>query len=299
MELRQIDLNLLPVLAALLETRSIKEAAVRVNLSASATSHALARLRDAFEDPLLVRAGQIMQRTARGDVLAAALVPALDSLAVAIRPSAEFDASTTRWSACLATTDYVEAVILPALGRRVARAAPGVDLHSVRIEDDVAQLRSGAADLLFGVLSYLPSDIRVAPLLHEDFVCVMRRGHPATERNLTLRRYAALDHLLVAPRGAPRGVVDRLLEEKGLERRVSRSVGSFLAAPYLLVESDLVLTVASRIAFPLAETLDLITCPPPLTMRGFDLSLAWHQRKEEDPAHRWLRELVVEVCSGL
>ena len=136
-------------------------------------------------------------------------------------------------------------------------------------------------------------------MFDETFVCLMRRDHPAAACRLTAARFADLPHLLVAPRGGPRGVVDRVLEERGLRRRVARTVASFVTAPYLVAETDLVLTAPARIARRFAEPLHLAIRKPPLELTGYTMQLAWHRRHDSDPAHAWLREQVRAVSKKI
>jgi len=295
-QLSGIDLNLLPVLHALLETRSVKLAAARVNLSASATSHALARLRDALGDPLLVRAGRALTLTPRAEGLQPRLRQLFEGLEAALAFEEAIDPATLRRAFRIVATDYVELIVAPALSAEVAAAAPGVDLFHEHLDDAVTALRSGGADLAVGVLGSLPEDVFVERLVTERFVLLMRRGHPASRGRLTPARFAALDHLLVSPRGGPSGIVDRILAEGGLHRRVARTVATFAVAPYLLVGSDLVLTVAERVAKTHATSLGLVIRRPPIELPTFDLVAAWHRRHELDPGHRWLRERLRDVA---
>ena len=290
MQLSGIDLNLLPVLHALLETRSVKLAATRVNLSSSATSHALARLRETLGDPLLVRAGRSLTLTPRAERLRPRLRQLVEGLDAALRFEDAIDPSTLRRAFRIAANDYVELVVAPALSAEVAATAPGVDLFHEHLDDTATALRSGGADLAIGVLRSLPDDVATERLLTERFVCLMREGHPASRGRLTPARFAALDHLLVAPRGQPSGIVDTRLAELGLRRRVARTLSSFVVAPFVLVDSDLVLTVAERVAQAHAAQLGLVMRRPPIELPTFGVVAAWHRRHAEDPAHVWLRE---------
>lgn len=295
-QLTGVDLNLLVVLDALLETRSVKHAAARLSLSPSATSHALARLRELLGDPVLVRAGRHMVLTPRAEAVRPRLERLLEETSALLRFEEELDPATLRRSFRIAATDYAERVVLRELSDALAASAPGVDLLSRALRDDaVDRLRGGDYELALGVFFELPADIERETLLHEDFVCVLRRGHPALRRRLTAERYAALGHVLIAPRGVPRGVVDVYLERRGLTRRVARTVASFEVAPALVAATDYVLTVPARVARRLAPGLELAIRQPPIELRGFDLDLLWHRRLSGDAAHTWLREQIHAV----
>lgn len=292
MQLSAVDLNLLVVLDALLDSQSVKDAARRVGLSPSATSHALSRLRELLDDPLLVRAGRAMVLTQRAADLRPQVAAALDQVQGLFRSPAELEPATMRRAFRLASTDYAELVVVRAVSAQLSGDAPGVDLFSAAggSASVVDQLRAKQADLATGVFFDLPDDIRRRVLLHEQFVCVMRRGHPLLRGKLTLKRFAAAPHVLIAPRGIPSGVVDARLKQRGMARRVARTVSSFLVAPHMLPGTDYVLTLPERVARRFAADLDLAIRTPPLELSGFDLELTWHRRYDADPAHAWLRD---------
>jgi DNA-binding transcriptional LysR family regulator len=297
-----IDLNLLVVLDALLATSSVKAAAARLALSPSATSHALQRLRAVLDDPLFVRAGQALVATPRAERLRPRLAQLLEDVEHLLADAAEVDPGQLRRSFSVATNDYGERVLLAPLGQRLHALAPGVDLYSVRSTNVEADLRTGGHDLSIGVVRSTAPDLEVESLFEERFVCLFRAGHPAAKKKLTLDRYARLEHILVAPGGTPRGVVDRMLEQHGLARRVARTVATFAVAPRLVGDSDYVLTLAERLARPLAAELGLLVRPAPEPLTGFTMSMVWHRRTTEDAAHRWLRDQVravsVETVAG-
>jgi len=126
----------------------------------------------------------------------------------------------------------------------------------------------------------------------------MREDHPQVD-DFTLSRYTSCQHLLVAPRGTPRGYVDAKLDEKGRGRRVKRTVSSFLSAPFLVETSDVIITMPRRVARRVARLLDVVLLAPPLELGSFDVDLVWHRRHAEDPAHRWLRTQVVETADEM
>ncbi len=289
-----VDLNLLVVLDALLAEKHVTRAAARIGLSQSAASHALARLRDLLDDPLLVRGPQGgLVPTARAEALEPALRRALDGLRDVLRGAPSFDPATARRSFRIGAGDYTELVLLPELVARLARDAPGVDLWIVPLpEDPAAALAAGELDLAIGVWtgSSWPAGFYQRALFDEDFRCVLRKGHPATRQKLTLVRYCELDHLLVAPRGTPGSRVDDILASLGRTRRVVVRVPHFLIAPHVIAASDLVVTIATGLARIYAEPLGLALLPTPFDMPGFTVSMAWHERAHADPGHKWLRE---------
>jgi DNA-binding transcriptional LysR family regulator len=296
-----LDLNLLAILDALLVERSVTRAADRVGLSQSAASHALARLRDHFGDPLLVRGRSGMVLTARANELAAPIRQALEALDTALRGARAFDARRARRRFTIAMTDYLAVVVLPPLYERLAREAPGIDLVIASVVRSVEDtLETESVDLVVTMAAI--GDDRPAlyqqRLFEERYVCVMRRGHRATHRPLTVDAYCALDHALIAPRGGP-GIVDRQLAARGLTRRVAVQVPHSLVAPHLVAGSDLVLTVVERLARTYAAMLPLDIVELPIDVPATTCWQRWHERSHGDAAHAWLRGLVAEVASAL
>ena len=299
MQLRNLDLNLLVVLDALLETENVKTAASRLGLSASATSHALARLRELLDDPVLVRSGRALSATPRAARLRPVVRRLLTDVEQALTPERALDPATLTRAFALAATDYAELVVAVPVGELCAREAPGVNLYSKPLRDLQGQLRSGDADLAIGVFRSPSDDILTEELFRDELVCLLRRGHTALRKPLNLAAYAALDHVLVAPRGSPRGTVDEALAARGLSRRVARTVSNFLVAPHLVAREVFVLTVSARIAALFAEDLGLVTRKPPIDVGSYGVSMAWHLRNDADPAHLWLRTVLRRVKGTL
>lgn len=294
-----IDLNLLVVLRALLTERHVTRAAARVGLSQSATSHALARLRELYADPLLVRSGRTLALTPRAARLLPALERGLGELEGAVAGEPEFDPATARRMFTLGISDYLQALVMGPLLRRLAVRAPGVDLCVVVFPNLRELLDTGAIDLAVSVPS---SELRGAshqPLFDESFVCMVRRGHPHIKRAPSLELYLAQRHLVIAPTGTPGSLIDTVLAQRGLERRIALRVTNFLIAPVVVCETDLINTMPARLARHLAKTYPLRLWPPPLELPTFEYGMYWHPRLEHDPAQRWLREFtagVVKAC---
>jgi DNA-binding transcriptional LysR family regulator len=301
LHLRSLDLNLILALDALLEERSVTRAAQRVGITQSAMSHALARLRDVTGDALLVRTASGMVATARAEELGPPIRRALEGVATALRPPQAFDPRTAERRIRIGTGDYGEIVLLPSVLRRLAKEAPRVDLRVVFQGDNAAEmLRSGDADLLLSPVfaAGVGPGMYTRKLFDERFVCVVRRGHPLANKKLTLARYVAASHALISPRGKEGSQTDDALARLGLSRRVVVTVPHFLVAPHIVVQSDLVLTLAARVANMLAAPLGLAILEPPseLHLDGFTMSAVWHERTHRDPALRWTREVFAEVA---
>ena len=298
-----IDLNLAVVLDALLAERHVTRAAQRLGISQSAASHSLARLRELLGDPLLVRGTRgAMIPTPRAEALAPALGKALAELADALHGQPVFDPATARRTFHLGTSDYVELVLLPRLVERLGRLAPHINLWVHNLPDfGDPELATGKVDLVLGPPrgTARPAGSYEKVLFDESFTCLVRADHPLADSRMTLARYCAANHLLVAPRGTPGSFVDDALAAVGRTRRVALGVPHFLVVPHIIAGTDLVATLATRVAALFTDTLGLVAMPPPFALPKFSIALAWHERNQHDAAHRWLRNQLLAVAAEI
>jgi len=291
------DLNLLVTLDVLLAEGSVAGAARRLGLSSSAMSRALARLRAATGDPLLVRAGRGLVLTPRALELRAQAATLVQDAVRMLRPLDDVDPAAIARVFALRVTDGFVENYGPALLARLERDAPGARLRFVqKVDKDSTPLREGRIDLEIGVIGdETGPEIRTRALFRDRFVGVVRAGHPLADGDVTAARYAACRHVSVSRRGRERGAIDAALAPLGLERAVTVMVGSFATAIALARASDLVANVPERHTARLRDgmhTFDLPVATPPVTV-----SMLWHPRMEADPAHRWLRRWVHDVCA--
>lgn len=295
-----LDLALLRALDALIVERHVTRAALRLRMTQSAMSHALGRLRRAFSDPLFVRGPRGVVPTARATALGPEVRALLDRVDALTRPPGPFDPRVLERTFTFAGADFMELLLLPPLVRRLAKGAPGVTLASRPIvADPEPGLESGALDAAVGVFATPSPRLVMRKLFDETFVCLLRRGHPALARALTIERFAALPHVLVSPRGSGGGAVDDALAAHGLVRRVTVRTATFLAAPLLVEQTDCIATVPSRVAHRMARGRPLVLVPTPLPVGGFAVSLLFHERSRSDPGHAWLREQIGEAAETL
>jgi DNA-binding transcriptional LysR family regulator len=296
------DLNLLVVLDVLLAERNVTRAATRLGLSQPAVSNALARLRAALNDPLLVRTRQGMAPTPRALALVGSLRDALDLMGNTLTDAESFDPSTAKRTFVLAATDYVQFVLLGKLVHRIRRCAPQVTLEVLPIMQQFPwqQLEAGSIDIVLGGVSTResPRALHRRRLFRDRVVCILRAGHAYASGTLTLEHYLDMAHVEALPLGT-HGLADEVLAQMGAERRTSVTVPHFLVAPYIVVQSDCCFTLAERIAVPMAEQLPLVVRPLPFEMPSVSIAAYWHDRVHGDAAHRWLRRLVAEVTGTL
>lgn len=302
MHIRGIDLNLALVLQTLLEERSVSRAAARLGLSQSATSHALARLRDIVKDPLFVRTSRGLTPTVRAEGMADALTTALASIERSFFAPPAFDPAHAKRTFEIGTSDYTEHLLLPPLLTRLAKVAPHMDVRTRATPNDpMTHLAHGDLDLGMWPIQTeeKTQTLHVAELWEDRFVGVVRRGHPLLKGKVTVDRYASARHAFIAPRGKAGGAVDDALALKGRSRRVALMTPSFLIGPQVVAKTDLVITLGWRIASALAETLPLALFEPPVELAGFRLAMYWHERRHDDPAHRFLREEILAIAASL
>ncbi len=292
------DLNLLVTLDVLLSEGSVAGAARRLKLSPSAMSRALARLRAATGDPLLVRAGRGLVLTPRALALRDQAARLVEEAGHMLRPFDDVDPATIARAFALRVTDGFVENYGPALLARLERDAPGVRLCFVqKVNKDSTPLREGLVDLEIGVIGEETGpEIRTRALFRDRFVGVVRGGHALASGAMTPARYAACRHVAVSRRGRERGAIDAALAPLGLERPVAVMVGSFATALALARTSDLVASVPERHTARLRDGMH--TFGLPVATPAVTVSMMWHPRMEADPAHRWLRRWVYELCAG-
>ncbi|WGD30576.1 LysR family transcriptional regulator [Ancylobacter sp. WKF20] len=297
-DIRELDLNLLRALDALLDERSVTRASERLGLTQPAVSGMLTRLRASFGDPLFVRTRRGIVPTARAGELAPAVKQILADIA-GLMELPLFDPATASLTVSIAATDYaLDAVIVPFIAR-LRRTAPNIRV-AVRPLDEariIDEFERGDIDLALMTPEAAPPELHFRALFDEHYVGVLREGHPdAPGPALGLARFCALDHVLVSFAGDRfRGVVDTALAAQRLERRVVVTLSSFLALLQLVRSTDLIATVPSRLV---AGVPGLATFPPPLAIPGFTKLAVWHARTHRSPAHRWVRAQLAEAVVG-
>lgn len=301
MDVAGFDLNLLKAFDALYAERHVTRAGQAIGLSQSAMSGALTRLREVFADELFVRSPTGMQPTPRADDLAGPISAALRLMRSVLQEDG-FDPATADHVVTIAMTDYAAFVLLPPLLARLAVAAPRLDVRVRGIfgKDEVVNLLdSGEANMAISVPVDASARILTRLLLREGFACIARPGHPAFAEGAGVEAFAAASHLLVSPEGDRTGLVDHKLAALGLERRVVLSLPQFLVAPFVIAETDLVATLASRVARRFAAAnLGVAVHEPPIAVSEWPLAMMWHRRVDDHPATVWLRDCIAEIAAS-
>lgn len=292
-----IDLNLLAVFDAVARTRSVTKAGALLGLSKAGMSRALGRLREALQDPILVRSDKEWALSARALELVNRVASLRAEAERVLAPALPFHPATSNREFRLHATDHVVSLIGAAICRGVARAAPQAAVRFLPILPDDAQALRDGVDLALGVFPNLPGDFRTQLLFEDRFACVVRANHPRIKRRLSLETYLACKHVLIAPRGRPGSVVDEVLAERGLTRHVSRYLPYYLAALELIAQADCVLTMSERLARRHAPRFGLRVLRPPLPLPRYKITQVWHPRLDGDPAHAWFRRQVAAAAA--
>ena len=292
-----LDFNLLITLDAVLAEGSVARAAKRLRLSPSAMSRALARLREATGDPLLVRAGRGLVPTPRAIELRDRVSQLVRDGQAMLRPAEALNLKTLVRTFTLRTSEGFVECFGPDLIARIEEQAPGVRLFFLQKPDKDSQLlRDAVVDLETGVIEASTApELRVQALFRDRYVGVVCAGHPLSQQEITPSNYAAGKHIFVSREGLDKGPIDEALLALGLERKIATIVGGFSTALGLARGSDLIASVPERHTESLRQ--GMFSFPLPISIGQFTVSLLWHPRLSADLGHRWLRNLVIETCT--
>jgi DNA-binding transcriptional LysR family regulator len=301
-DLRSIDMNLLIDLDALLATRSVTGAARRVNLSQSAMSGSLARLRKLFGDPLLVRNGRTLTTTARAEALADPIREILKQVQGVLAGPETFSPSTSQRTFTISASDYARATLIAPMLRSLTAEAPNVTVDVRPRSDNVQQLlRDDRVDLAIEPRELMgETTLPNKELFRDRWVCIMdASGRRKSRKKLDLKTFLARPHIVysIGPE-LLLNVADRQLELQKLARRVELRIESFLLVPLLVKGTDLVSLVLERSTrlYPL-EGLALVE--PPVPVPDITETMYWNPRRTDDPGHRWLRNNVLAAAADL
>lgn len=299
MDSKRLDLNLLVTLEALLVEQNVTKAATRLHLSQPAVSAQLSRLRNIFDDPLLIPAQRGMTPTAKATELLDPLRQALDLVRATVAVRRNFDPARAKLIVNIACTDYLEAAMIEPMLAYLRVKAPGVrvavrNLDLLQLE---AQMARGEIDLaLMRPRDALPS-LRAKHLFDERYVLIGRKNHPHLRNGITVEEFAALDHVIVSLRGGSFVTpVDDSLAALGHKRNVVFSAASFLFVPEIVSKSDFVALVPERLVSDRLDRLKIVDAPLPV--EGFAIGMVWHERTHGHGGHRWIRSTIATIASA-
>ncbi|MGX1105029.1 MULTISPECIES: LysR family transcriptional regulator [Bradyrhizobium] len=295
MNLNSLDLNLLVALDALLREANVSRAAMRLNLSQPATSHALQRLRDLIGDPLLVRNGARMELTPRAQALRSPLAHALDQVR-ALFVSDDFDAARSERHFRLMMPDLAVELLMPPLMEKVTLIAPNVTIDVVPWRGPAIFTPEFARtiDLVISIGDSFKGFHRQRLYTDRDALAV-RRGHPAGTKLKKREAFLAARHVAVIIRGQNEDLIDTWLRAKGIERRIALVVPGYIEALHVTARTDLVAFVPRRLISALSKQLSLMTVTPPLDPGIDEQHMFYPTRAQMDPGSIWLRKLMLET----
>ncbi|WP_166367291.1 LysR family transcriptional regulator [Pseudomonas akapageensis] len=295
MNLSKVDLNLFIVFDAIYTEANLTRAGQIVGITQPAVSNALARLRETFNDPLFVRTAQGMVPTPMAQNIIGPVRNALSLLRVSVQESRIFNPLQANKTFRISMTDLTEAVILPLLFQRLRRQAPAVIIESFlcKRRETTKELAAGRLD--FAVDAPLNTDpqVRHVKLMEDNYVCAMRKGHPLYKDKISLDEYLGMTHIHISSRRNGLGHVDLALGKMGVQRKIALRSQHYLMASQVLQQTNMVMTVPER--FARRHELNFVNLPvkdvPPV-----ETHLYWHESTDQDPANRWMREQMIELC---
>ena len=299
MDTKRLDLNLLITLEALLVEENVTKAAARLHLSQPAVSAQLSRLRDVFDDPLLIPAQRGMTPTAKALELLGPLRQALDLVRATVATHQNFEPATARLTVTIACTDYLQVALVKQLVVAMRHEAPGVRiaLRNLDMAQLEAQMTRGDVDVALMTPQAAPVSLRTRHLFDERYVLIGRLGHPQLHEGIGTAEFAQLEHVVVSLRGGDFVTpVDAVLASLGLQRNVVLSASSFLLVPELVAQSDCVALVPRRLVEGRGDRLLLVE--PPFLVEGFSVGMVWHERTHGHDGFRWVRGCIARVSGG-
>jgi LysR family nod box-dependent transcriptional activator len=307
MQLNRFDLNLMIALDVLLREKNVTHAAERVHVTQPAMSAALHKLREFFNDQLLVRIGREMELTPRGLSLVEPVREALLRIQAALGTQPSFAPNTAQREFTVIVSEEAVPDFLPAILRRVAGEAPGIRCRIELISQRaLAQLEYGEADLclcldnlrLFEARAF-PESLRSVRLRPVRWICAVDRNHPTVGETLSAEEFYALPHVIGRPSGYSATAEELVRRLFDIDLTVHLTVPSLLHLPLVLAGTSYVATLPERVALLFASTMPIKTFPTPFPLPDQYELLLWHKRHEPDPAHAWLRELIVQLAQQL
>ncbi|NJO39404.1 MAG: LysR family transcriptional regulator [Cyanobacteria bacterium CRU_2_1] len=295
--LAAIDLNLLVVFDALMTEHHVTRAGQKIGLSQPATSNALSRLRDLFDDELFVKTPDGMQPTPKAIVLSQPIHQILLQVQSALTHDTPFVPKTSDRLFTVGLSDYTEFVLLPKLLKHLETVAPKVRIlvRSIDRHRGLKMLDADEIDLAIGVFPEHSSWHQKQVLFHEQHICVCRKDHSRIKEKIALEDYLGASHILVSVKEDMVGWIDEYLAQHNLKRHVAITVPHFLVAPFILANTDLIATLAERVAHTYADFLHLQVLPLPFEVSRFNVSMLWHSKNNNDRAHQWLRDAIAEL----
>lgn len=300
MRLRNVDLNLLKVFNAVLNEKNISQAASILCISQPGVSNALRRLRDLYDDPLFVRTATGMMPTPKAQELSEPIRSALLSIEKTMSSGDQFQAATSQRVLNIALTDFGEFYFLPKIVSRLSKEAPGLEVVCLPSSGATLglEMKSGAVDLVWDWVPISDPDYVVEPIFEDLGYCLVRKGHPLIQDELSLEEFLKAEHVVLRPTRDRNPRVERALDKMGLVRKVVAEVSHLVVMPHIVATTDLIATIPERLARYYAKNMNLQLLPNPVFEDAVPVYQMWHKHFEEDEGHQWFRNLTREVAAN-
>lgn len=309
MDLSRVDLNLLVYLDVLLREKSVTKAANHLGITQPALSNGLRRLRQLFDDPILVRTSEGMTATDRGTELQPLVRSILAEIERAVQPTRSFQAEESQRVFRVMASDYAESTLIPRVLKRIRQEAPYVTLDVLTPSDvSFLDVEQGRVDMAINRFDKIPQSFHQKTLWMDYFACLMSARNPILQEPFVLETYLAASHIWVSKTGFGVGVgvnpkdvqrlgwVDEALARMGRKRRISVFTRHYQVATLLAEQHDLIATLPSRAAWRQRDNPALVIKAPPFDIPPFELKMAWSPLLQHNPDHQWLRRVIVDVA---
>lgn len=311
MNISRIDLNLLVYLDVLLREKNVTKAADQLGITQPAMSNSLRRLRQLFDDPLLIRTSQGMTPTERAEELQPQIRHILSNIEQAVQPSAEFDLAVSDRVFRIMASDYAESTLIPALLEEIRDTAPNIRLDILTPSDVTFQdVEKGKVDMAINRFDYLPQSFHQVNVWRDNFTCLMSKDNPILD-DFTLDSYLDAHHIWVSKTGMGVGVgmnpgdtqrlgwVDEALGDMERQRHIRVFTRHYQVAALLAEQQDLIATLPRQAALLHVRHGNLTVKPPPFPIVPIELKMAWSPLLHHNPGHTWMRRLIVEVAQNI
>ena len=311
MNLNRVDLNLLVYLDALLRERNVTQAANQLNLSQPAMSNGLRRLRELFDDPLLVRTSEGMTPTERALELEPMVREVLSRIDRAVQPRSAFEPGDAHRVFRIMASDYAESTLLPTVLGKLRTLAPGLTLDIMTPSDvSFLDVERGKVDMVINRFDSMPQSFHQIHLWNDSFSCLLSPENPVLD-DFTLENYLKANHVWVSKTGMGVGVgvnpddvqrlgwVDAALNKLGKKRQIRVFTRHYQAAMTLAEQNDLIVTLPTRAALLKLNNPRVVLRDPPLDIPPLELKMAWSPLLQHNPANKWLRKLIADTAREL
>ncbi|KZN35098.1 LysR family transcriptional regulator [Pseudoalteromonas luteoviolacea] len=295
-----VELNQLRLLQIIFETKNLTRAGERAGLTQSAVSHALKKLRHSFNDSLVIRQGNQLVLTPRAEALKPQLARWLNDFEKHILHQEQFDSATSSRVFYIATSDLVEQMLAGPLLTHLGRIAPNVRVVFTKLDKRgfASQIESGEVDFSISVMESNHPSLMVKTLYRDEFVSIVRHGHPLLQSSDKVQAFCNFPHVLAGTGKDTRGMVDDALAEVGLSRTVQYKVANFSSAPYIVEDSDAIFTAPRKFIHAIATRFNVTEITTPCAISGYAMKIYWNIRNKDDQAINWLRAQIVEVTKA-